>query len=67
MGSSVLLWGVLFSSIGAGFCIYAARQKAPILLLCGAGLLICPYVVSNVMLLIALGIALCAIPAFFRD
>lgn len=67
MVGSALLWGVLFSSIGAGFCIYAARQKAPIPLLCGAALMIFPYFVSNVILLIALGIALCAIPAFFRD
>jgi predicted membrane protein len=62
-----LLWGVMFSSIGAGFCIYAARQRAPIPLLCGAGLIICPYVLSNPFALIAVGIALCAVPVFFRD
>jgi hypothetical protein len=67
MSGATLFWGLLFSSIGTGFCIYAAKQRAPIPLLCGAGLLICPYLVSNVLLLIALGLVLCAVPAFFRD
>jgi predicted membrane protein len=67
MSVSTLLWGVLFSSIGAGFCIYAKRQRAPVPLICGVALLICPFVVSNVIVLIVSGIVLCAVPYFFRD
>jgi hypothetical protein len=66
MSEGILLWGVLFSSIGVGFCIYGKRQQAPVPLLCGIGLVVYPYFVANVLVLIAIGIVLCAIPYFFR-
>jgi hypothetical protein len=66
MSEGTLLWGVLFSSIGVGFCIYGKRQQATVPLLCGIGLVIYPYFVPNVLAVIAIGMALCAIPYFFR-
>ena len=66
MSEGTLLWGVLFSSIGVGFCIYGKRQQAPVPLLCGIGLVIYPYFIPNVLAVIAIGIVLCAIPYFFR-
>jgi hypothetical protein len=67
MSGATLLWGVLFSSIGVGFFIYGKRQSALVPLLCGIALAVYPYFVPNVVALIAIGIALCAIPYFFRD
>jgi hypothetical protein len=67
MSEATLLWGLLFSSIGVGFFIYGKRQRAPAPLVCGIGLAVYPYFVPNVVALIAIGIALCAIPYFFRD
>jgi hypothetical protein len=34
MTGSVLLWGLLFGSIGAGFALYGKQQRAPVPLLC---------------------------------
>ncbi len=66
MSESTLLWGVLFGSIGLGFFIYGRKQRAVVPLVCGVALMVCPYVVSNALALVAIGIALVAIPYFFR-
>jgi hypothetical protein len=64
--TSTLLWGLLFGSIGLGFLIYGRKQRAVVPLVCGLGLMIFPYFVSNTILLIAIGAALIAIPYFVR-
>jgi hypothetical protein len=66
LNTSSLLWGVLFGSIGLGFFIYGRKQRAVVPLLCGLGLMIFPYFVSNNILLVAIGIALMVIPYFVR-
>jgi hypothetical protein len=65
-GQAALLWGLLFGSIGLGFSIYGKKQRAIVPLLCGVALIIYPYFVSNVILLVAIGIVLMAIPYFIR-
>ena len=65
-GQSALLWGMLFGSIGLGFLIYGKKQRAIVPLLCGVALIIYPYFISNVILLVAIGIVLMAIPYFIR-
>jgi len=40
MNTSLLLWGLLFSSVGLGFFIYDKKQKAVAPLFCGLGLMI---------------------------
>jgi hypothetical protein len=67
MSEATLLWGLLFSSIGVGFFIYGRKQRAPVPLICGIVLAVYPYFVANVVALIAIGIALCAVPYFFKD
>lgn len=67
MGESRLLWGLLFSCVGAGFFLYGKQQRAAVPLLCGLALAIYPYFVSNILALIAIGIALASIPYFFRE
>jgi hypothetical protein len=62
-----LLWGLLYGSIGLGFFIYGRKQRAPIPLLCGIALMVFPYFVSNIVLLVAIGAILIAIPYFFRE
>ena len=66
MNTSLLLWSLLFSSIGLGFFIYGKKQKAIVPLFCGLGLMIYPYFVSSTLLLVAIGIALMALPYFVR-
>lgn len=67
MNQSILLWGLLFSSIGVGFFIYGKRQRAPVPLLCGIALCIYPYFVPNTWALVLIGIVLCVVPYFFRS
>jgi hypothetical protein len=66
MSESILLWGLLFSSIGFGFALYGKQQRAAVPLLCGIALMIYPYFVPNVVALIAIGIVLMGVPYFFR-
>ena len=66
MDTSTILWGLLFGSIGLGFFIYGRRQRAVVPLVCGLVLMVFPYFVSNTIILVALGVALIAIPYFVR-
>lgn len=64
--TAVLLWGLLFGSIGLGYFIYGKKQRAPVPLVCGLALMVFPYFVSNVPLLVGIGAVLAAIPYFVR-
>jgi hypothetical protein len=66
MNTSLLLWSLLFSSIGLGFFVYGKKQKAMAPLFCGLCLMIYPYFVSNTILLVAIGAALIVLPYFVR-
>ena len=63
---AVLLWGLLFGSIGLGFFIYGKKQRAPVPLVCGLALMGFPYFVSNVALLVIVGLVLIAIAYFLK-
>ena len=67
MDVGVLLWGLLFSSIGLGFFLYGKKQRAVVPLVCGLVLMIYPYFIPNVMALVAIGVVLTAVPYFFRS
>jgi len=62
----VVLWSLLFSSIGLGFFIYGKKQKVVVPLFCGLALMVYPYFVSNLFLLVAIGAALIMLPYFVR-
>lgn len=67
MGSaSSLIWGMLFGAIGLGFFIYGKRQKAAVPLFAGVALFVVPYLVSNIYILVAVGIVLVALPYFVK-
>jgi hypothetical protein len=66
MNASLLLWSVLFGSLGLGYFIYGKKQGAVVPLLCGLGLMVFPYFISSTWLLVGVGVALAALPYFFR-
>ena len=66
MDTATLLWGLLFSSIGLGYFLYGKNRKAVVPALCGLVLMIFPYFVSDAWLLVVIGVALMALPAFLR-
>jgi hypothetical protein len=61
-----IVWGIIFGSIGLGFFIYGKKQQVAMSMICGLGLMVYPYFVSNTLLLVLLGLMLCALPYFIR-
>ena len=53
-------------AIGAGYFIYGKNQKSPVPLVCGVALFIFPYFVPNAWLLVLIGLAIMAVPYFWR-
>ena len=66
MNTSSLLWGLLFGSIGLGYFVYGKRQKVVVPLVCGLALMVFPYFIANTIGLVAVGIALTALPYFVK-
>lgn len=66
MSTAALLWSLVFGSIGFGFFLYGKKQHAVVPLVCGLGLMTLPYVVSNLLLLITLGVTFIILPYFVR-
>ena len=64
--TAVLLWGLLFGSIGFGFFIFGKKQKAVVPLVTGIVLCVVPYFIANVYVLIGVGVILVAIPLLVR-
>ena len=63
---ALLLWGVLFSSIGLGFFVYGKKQSRLVPLVAGLALMVYPYFVDTVPLVLGVGITLIALPYFVR-
>ncbi len=65
-GTSLLVWGMIFGTIGMGFFSYGKKQKAVVPLCTGTALFVFPYFISNIYALVIVGIILVAIPFFVR-
>ena len=64
--TGVLLWGLLFGSIGFGIFLYGKKQKAVVPIITGIVLCVVPYFIANVYVLVTVGVILAAIPFFMR-
>jgi hypothetical protein len=64
--TAVLLWGLLFGSIGFGFFLYGKSQQTIVPLIAGIALCVVPYFIANVYVLVTVGVVLMAIPFFVR-
>ncbi len=64
MSAAPLLWGVLFSSIGLGYFVYGRKQRAPVAWACGLLLMAYPYFFDSSAAIVAVGLALMAVPRF---
>ena len=62
----MLVWGLIFGSIGMGYAIYGKKQHHPVALVSGIGLMIGPYLVAGVNLLLLLGVILLVLPFLLR-
>ena len=66
MHAPVLIWNIIFGSIGFGFFIYGKKLGLPVPMVCGLALIIFPYFVSSLILVVAIGFALIAFTYFVR-
>ena len=66
MDESLLMWGMLFGSIGIGYFIYGKREKVIVPMVCGLVLMVFPYFVEGTITLVAIGVALAVTPYFVR-
>lgn len=64
--SSILLWSMLFGSLGLGYLSYGKRQKKIMPFACGLALLFFPYFIANLWLLLGIGVLIAALPFFIR-
>jgi predicted membrane protein len=64
--ASQIVWAVMFGAVGLGYFTYGRRQRAVVPLLAGIALFIFPYFISNVYILVVVGIAIVALPYFVR-
>ena len=58
---------MLFGAIGMGYLVYAKAQRSGRALLAGVALCAFPYFVSNVWLMISIGVAITVLPYLLRD
>lgn len=62
MDATVLMWGVLFGSIGMGYFIYGKRQSHALARYTGVALIVYPYFIKDSTMLVAVGILLMFMP-----
>lgn len=66
METATLIWGLIFSSIGIGYFIYGRRQSNMVARWCGLALILYPYLVTNTLAMVAVGVALMLTPRFIE-
>jgi len=62
--TAMLMWGMIFGSIGCGYCLYGKKQQALVPLIIGIALCLVPYFIANAYVLIGVGVILVTIPYF---
>ncbi len=64
--STSLFLSLMFGSVGVGYFIYGKRQSKFIAMIAGAALCGYPYFVSNIYVMLALGVFLIVLPFLVR-
>jgi hypothetical protein len=64
--ATLLLLGVLFSSLGLGYLIYGRRQKHKVAFYTGISLMVYPYFVADVAQMLVVGVLLMAVPRVLK-
>lgn len=60
--TAIILWALLFGSIGVGYFIYGKRQDQPVVRYTGIALILFPYFVTEVLAVVLVGIFLLLLP-----
>ncbi len=62
MTTAGLFLAVLLGSVGAGYCLYGAKQRRGAAFASGAALIVLPFFISNTYILVAAGLACAVLP-----
>jgi hypothetical protein len=63
---STIIWGILFGAFGLAYFVYGKKQKKVLPLLCGVGLMVFPYFITNMVAFVIIGFVLVVAPWFIR-
>lgn len=66
MNAGNLIFGLVFSSIGIGYFIYGRKQSNLVAKYCGIALMLYPYLITNTLALVGVGIVLMLVPRFIE-
>ena len=64
--TNMLVWGLVFGSIGFGYFMYGKKQKHKVALASGIALMLLPYMIANQTMLILAGLVLMCVPRVIR-
>lgn len=63
---TLLMWSILFGAFGMGYFVYGKKQRSPVPFVVGIVLMVYPYFITNVYLVVLIGVGLIATPYFIR-
>lgn len=63
---TLLMWSLLFGAFGMGYFMYGKKQRSPVPFVVGIVLMVYPYFITNVYLVVLIGVGLIATPYFVR-
>lgn len=63
---TLMMWSLLFGAFGTGYFIYGKRQGRPVPLVVGILLIVYTFAITNVYLVVLIGVALLVTPYFVR-
>lgn len=66
MDTLSLIVGLIFGSIGIGYCIYGKKQRHLVAFISGLFLIGLPYAFDNIPILIVISIAIMVAPKFIK-
>jgi hypothetical protein len=62
MNMTLILWGLLFSSIGFVYFVYGKKRQNLVIRYTGVALIVFPYFIQTPTILVLVGLALMALP-----
>lgn len=61
-----LLIGLIFGSVGVGYCIYGKKQKKSVTFWVGVVLIVLPYIVDSNIAVALISVALMCVPIYIK-
>lgn len=61
-----LLIGLVFGSVGVGYCIYGKKQKKTVAFWIGVALIVLPYVIDSNIAVAIVSVALMCVPLYVK-